>query len=65
MWLREKGELVTYTGSFIEHWLQKLIYWHFSAWVFIVIYSLFASLVVSAWYVVPPAKGKNHGINST
>jgi hypothetical protein len=62
MWLREKGELKTYSESFIEHWLQQLIYWNFPAWVFIAIYSLFALLVISTWYVVPPHKNKTRGV---
>ena len=62
MWLRRKGRLATYDESFIEHWLQQLIYWDFPAWVFVVVYSLFALLVVATWYVVPPTKRKNHGM---
>lgn len=64
MWLREQGGLNTYGESFIEHWLQELIYWNFPAWVFIFVYSLFALLVVSTWYVVPPANGKDRGLIS-
>lgn len=67
MWLREKGQLAVYTGSFIEHWLQMLLYWDLPPWVFVVAYSLFALLVVYAWYRVPPggaarsrSSGKSH-----
>ncbi len=56
MWLREKAGIATYGESFIEHWLQQLIYWNFPAWVFICIYSIFALLVIYTWYVVPPTK---------
>ena len=52
MWLREKSNLTTYTGSFIEHWLQKLIYWEFPVWVFTAVYSVFALLVVFSWYFI-------------
>jgi len=65
MWLREKGGLAAYGESFIEHWLQQLIYWSFPAWVFIVIYSLFALLVIFTWYVVPPTKGKDRDLIAT
>ncbi len=54
MWLREQSDLATYTGSFIEHWLQELLYWNFPAWVFIVLYTGFALLVIATWYAVPP-----------
>lgn len=56
MWLRRKSGLQAYSGSFIEHWLQRLLYWDLPAWVFIVIYSLFALLVVFTWYLVPPQR---------
>lgn len=54
MWLREQSDLATYTGSFIEHWLQELLYWNFPALVFIVLYTGFALLVIATWYAVPP-----------
>ena len=65
MSLREKGRLVVYSGSFVEHWLQKIIYWDLPAWVFTVIYSLFALLVVCAWYFVPPVRSQHNGTIST
>ena len=61
MWLRENNDLATYSGGFIEYWLQRLIYWDFPAWAFIVIYSLFALLAIFTWYVVPPTKSRNRG----
>lgn len=57
MWLREQDGLTTYAGSFIAHWLQTLIYWDLPAWVFTAAYSMFALLVISAWYFVPPIRG--------
>ena len=56
MWLRRNADLTTYAGGFIEYWLQKLLYWDFPGWVFTVIYSLFALLVIGTWYLVPPEK---------
>ena len=53
MWLRQQGEQATYQESFIAHWLQALLYWDFPAWVFIVVYSLFAMLVAASWFLVP------------
>lgn len=35
MWLREQAGETTYTGSFIEHWLQALLYYEAPPWVFI------------------------------
>lgn len=62
MWLRENSDLATYNESFIEHWLQRLIYWDLPAWTFIVLYSLFALLVIFTWYVVPPIKSSSRGV---
>ena len=52
--LREKAGDVTYAGSFIRHWLHKLIFYQAEAWVFTLSYSVFAALVVLAWYLAPP-----------
>jgi len=54
MWLREKAGEATYTGSFISHWLDKLLYYDLPAWVFTPIYSAFAGLVVLCWVWVRP-----------
>jgi hypothetical protein len=57
MWLRERagGAGVTgYGGGFIEHWLQRLLYYEAPWWVFAVGYSLFGLLVVVAWIRFPP-----------
>ena len=56
MWLRAQGGYDTYAGSFIAYWLQQLIYWDLPAWVFTLVYSLFALLVVMTWYWVPPIR---------
>lgn len=38
------------------HWLQRLIYYELSAWVFTVVYTAFALLVVLAWWRFPPRR---------
>lgn len=54
MWLRSKANAVTYQGSFIEHWLQALLFWQASPWVFTMAYSAFALAVAAAWWLYPP-----------
>ena len=54
MWLRVRAHATTYTGSFIEHWLQRLLYYDAPAWVFTLGYSLFGLLVVATWWYFPP-----------
>lgn len=54
MWLRSQARQENYSGSFIEHWLQRLLYWDAPGWVFTLAYSLFALAVVAAWWRYPP-----------
>lgn len=54
MWLRVKAHASTYSGSFIEHWLQRLLYYDAPPWVFVLGYSLFGLLVVATWIFYPP-----------
>lgn len=54
MWLRAKARATTYAGSFIEHWLQHVLYYEAPSWVFTLGYSLFGLLVVAVWWYFPP-----------
>ena len=61
MFLRNESGSVVYSGSFVQYWLEKIIYWDLPAWVFTAVYSVFGLLVASAWYFVPPVRDKHHG----
>ncbi len=54
MALRERAGDAVYSGSFIANWLNELLYYQAPAWVFVVCYTLFAALVVFAWFWVRP-----------
>ena len=54
MWLRAKARATTYAGTFIEHWLQRILYYEAPAWVFTLGYTLFGLIVVAAWWYFPP-----------
>ena len=54
MWLRDQGKQSHYSGSFIAHWLQKMLFWELSNAVFMVLYTTFAVLILAAWYWVRP-----------
>ena len=56
MWLRDKAGESTYQGSFIEHWSQQLLYWDFPGWVFLMLYTCFAVLVILTWIIYPPQR---------
>lgn len=54
MWLRTKAHATTYSGSFIEHWAQRVLYYEAPSWVFVFGYSFFGLLVVATWFRFPP-----------
>ena len=54
MWLRAQAGASTYGGGFIEHWLQKVLYYDAPSWVFALLYSVFGLLVVATWWYFPP-----------
>ena len=56
MALRHRAGQETYAGSFIEHWLSRLLYWEAPWWVFVAAYSGFALLVALAWWWVRPLR---------
>ena len=55
-WLRAQAHGPTYAGSFIEHWLQRLIFYQGPSWAFTVAYSVFGAAVVAAWWFFPPER---------
>ncbi len=58
MWLRQQARGSTYAGSFVAHWLQRLLYWDAPAWAFTLAYTLFALAVAWAWWRWPPRRGR-------
>lgn len=56
-WLRVQAGAASYERSFVEHWLQQLIYYEAPPWVFTLAYTAFAVLVLWAWWRIPPRRG--------
>ena len=54
MALRERAGSAVYSGSFISHWLEAILYYQAPAWVFTVCYTIFAAAVVASWFWVRP-----------
>lgn len=54
MALRERAGGIVYSGTFISHWLDSLLYFRAPAWVFTVCYTVFATLVAASWLWVRP-----------
>lgn len=56
MSLRAQGGESVYAGGFIEHWLQRLLYYEAPPWVFGLAYSAFGALVIATWWRFPPRR---------
>jgi Protein of Unknown function (DUF2784) len=56
MALRQRADEVVYSGSFISHWLESLLYFQAPVWVFTVCYTVFAGVVVACWFSVRPRR---------
>lgn len=54
MWLRAKAGQATYSGGFIEHWLERLLYYDAPLWIFAIVYSAFGLVVLATWWYFPP-----------
>lgn len=54
MALRTQAGDTIYTGSFIGHWLGRMLYYQAPPWAFVVSYTLFAMLVAVSWCLIRP-----------
>ncbi len=54
MALRSRAGDATYTGSFVSHWLERLLYYQAPSWVFAVCYTAFGIAVFASWFLMRP-----------
>ena len=54
--LRRKAGEETYEGSFVGHWVSRLLYYHFEPWVFTLVYCTWGVLILTLYFLVPPKK---------
>jgi multisubunit Na+/H+ antiporter MnhB subunit len=54
--LRHRAGEVGYAGSFIQHWLHRIIFYDAESWVFTVTYTVFAMVVALTWYFGRPQR---------
>lgn len=59
-WLRVQAGQSAYAASFIEHWVQRVLYFQAPMWVFALLYTGFGALVLLAWWRFPPRPGRRH-----
>lgn len=52
--LRAKAGDATYTGGFIAHWLDTILYYSAPEWVFTACYTAFGAVVLASWFWVRP-----------
>jgi len=68
MELRQRAGDASYPGSFIAHWLDRLLYYQAPEWVFTVCYTVFGAVVFASWFWVRPRgitrRRKNKGANT-
>ncbi len=56
--LEDKLRGIAPTGSFIQRWLHRILYYDFPEWILTVSYVLFAFLVALTYIVLPPRGAK-------
>ena len=57
--LRSRAGEAHYSGAFIAHWLEQLLYYQAPPWVFTTAYTLFGLIVFASWYWVRPRRFGN------
>lgn len=54
MALRSRAGETVYTGSFIAHWLENILYYQAPPWLFVVGYLIVGALTVASWFWIRP-----------
>jgi len=52
--LREKAGQTGYAATFMQHWLQKILFYQAEPWVFAVVYTVFGSAVLICLVMAKP-----------
>jgi len=53
-WFRQQAGETAYSGTFVSHWIGKLLFYEAPLYVFTISYSLFGLLVLISWFWVRP-----------
>ena len=52
-WLRTQAGDAGYERGFVEHWVQRALFYDAPTWVFMLVYTLFGAAVLLAWRRFP------------
>ncbi len=55
-WLRVQAGSPSYSTSFVEHWVQRLLFYEAPFWMFALAYTVFGLLVLASWWYFPPRR---------
>jgi len=58
-WLRVQAGSPSYSKSFVEHWVQRLLFYEAPFWVFTLAYTVFGLIVLASWWYFPPRHRKH------
>jgi hypothetical protein len=58
-WLRGKSGQPVYAGSFVAHWVQRILFYDAPPWAFTLAYTLFGLLVIAVWWRFPPLRRRH------
>jgi len=64
-WLRERAGQAAYSSSFIQHWVQKILFYDAPLWQLAAAYTGFFALVVWAWLRYPPQRSSSPARSGT
>lgn len=56
MVLREQAGAQVYSGTFVSHWVGRILYYEAPMWLFAVCYTLFGCIVLASWFWVRPRR---------
>lgn len=56
MALRQRAGDAVYSGSFIAHWFDRILYYQAPEWVFTLCYTVFGAMVIASWIWVRPRR---------
>jgi multisubunit Na+/H+ antiporter MnhB subunit len=54
--LRRRAGQDTYTETFVQHWLHRVLFYEAEPWVFTAIYTVFGALALLVWWLTRPTK---------